>query len=165
MPLLAHRAYFGFERREWIATGLGFGAEKGSPLVGEMLEWYLGRPFIQEDGSFDLLPCPYRNTATLEKWGLQRDGTKQLLRGDILVLPKEYLCPLDDATRRNKVTPRTISIHWYSASWYTEEEWKQKKKELVSNRLHWITRLPNKWGTALLGKQRYEKIRDKLLGR
>ena len=164
-PLLSCSAYFGFETDQFVATGLGFGAEPGNPVVQKMMEDYEGVPFLQEDGSIDPTPCPQRNTKILLQAGLIPDGSRQQLPGGVLVLPRTCLAPIDIATNRKKVTADTISIHWYSASWYTKEDRKARRKDIWYNRLHWITRIPNKLGTLVFGKQRYEKIRDRIKGK
>ena len=42
----------------WIATGLGFGARAGHPIVGALLKDYEDIPFIKEDGRLDTESCP-----------------------------------------------------------------------------------------------------------
>ena len=163
--LLCHSAYFGFETDRFVATGLGFGAEQGNPAVKEMMDDYEDVPFLLEDGSIDPTPCPQRNTRILTERGLRPDGSRQELPGDILVLQKTCLAPIDLATNRKRVTADTYSVHWYSGSWYTEEDWKERRKDILHNRLHFITRIPNKVGTAVFGKERYEKISDFLKGK
>ena len=163
--LLDHQAYFGYETQELVTTGLGFGAEKKAPIIREMMDLYQDIPFLLSDGSYDLTPCPRRNSQVLRKAGLRSDGSKQILPGNILILPRDYFCPLDYLTGKCRTTPNTVSIHWYSSSWFTKAEWKAKRRDIWYNRTHWITRIPNKVGTAVFGKQRYEKIRDFIKGK
>ena len=67
--------YMGFEKeidgQMWIATGLGFGARAGHPIVGALLKDYEDIPFIKEDGRLDTESCPGRNTRTLRTFGLR----------------------------------------------------------------------------------------------
>ena len=162
--LLAYRAYFGFEGTEWIATGLGFGAEKGCSVLKTMMDDYQQIPFLLEDGSFDTTPCPQRNTRALMELGLKQDGSCQTLAGDIRILSCKYLCPIDPAYNIKRITPDTLSIHWYSASWYSETDFINRKTQIRKNRLHWISRLPNRFGTAVFGPERYARIRDRIKG-
>lgn len=120
--LLQYGAYFGFEDDAYIATGLGFGAEKGAPILKELMDDYQDIPFLLADGTYDTSPCPRRNTDVFLKHNLAQDGSKQLLDGYILVLPTIALCPLDFNTKIRQSSPETISIHWYDASWQSEEE-------------------------------------------
>ena len=55
--LLGYSAYFGFEDGKWIATGLGFGAEQGTPILQELMDDYRDIPFLLEDGSEDAGYC------------------------------------------------------------------------------------------------------------
>lgn len=120
--LLAHRAYFGFETNRNINTGLGFGAEKGTDILRELMDSYGEIPFVYPDGSFDLTPCPFRDTEVFLRHGLRQDDTLQLLDGDILILPSVCLCPISWETRIRRRSRETVSIHWYGASWHTKEE-------------------------------------------
>lgn len=115
--VLEHRAYFGFENGTTIATGLGFGAEKGTALLLELMADYLEIPFLLEDGSYDLTPCPHRNTGVFLRHGLKQDDSLQILEGDVLILPTIYLCPIDLVMKIRTRSPKTISVHWYDASW------------------------------------------------
>lgn len=120
--LLNHHAFFGFEVPELINTGLGFGAEAGSEILRELMADYQDIPFILEDAQMDLTPCPVRNTAVFLRRGLRSDNTKQLLNDGSLILPTEYLCPIDYHTGQKHVTKNTYSIHHFSASWQSRKQ-------------------------------------------
>ena len=158
--LLAHQAYFGFETKEYIATGLGFGAVKGCPILKELMDDYQNIPFLLEDGTYDLLPCPVRNTEVFMKHGLQQDGTLQMLPGDVMVLPKEYLAPIEQMTAELICTPNTVSIHWYSGTWCPEEE--QKEREAYYNWMQKknIMEFLSRTGKRLLGEHLYARMKD-----
>lgn len=164
--LLSYSAWFGFEEEQQIATGLGFGAEKGAPILADMLADYQDIPFVLEDGSYDLTPCPIRNTAALARAGLILNNTQQLLPGNVAVFPKEWFCPLDYLTGKLQKTKNTVSIHRYAASWYTEKEkaWfartsAELKKELRHER--WVNG-PKRMLRKLIGESVYERIKAKL---
>lgn len=118
-PLIENGGFMGFERESLISTGLGFAAEKGNPLIGELLRDYDGIPFIKPDGTYDLTPCPDRNTQTIARLGMDITKQNQTFMG-IKFLPEEYLCPMDYYTGKTKITKNTYSIHHYSASWTTK---------------------------------------------
>ncbi len=162
-PLLKWKAYFGFGEQGKVGTGLGFGAEKGAPILEELMADYEGVPFVLEDGSFDRTTCPNRNTPVFKRHGLRTDNTYQELPGSIAVLPMEYLCPIDYDTGIKKLTPNTISIHWFSGSWSTTEEQELQRKKQKRNR-SWqakdrLIHLPNRVLRKLLGNERYEKLK------
>ena len=98
------------------ATGLGFAAEKGNKVIGEMLKDYENIPFILPDGSYDLTPCPDRNTAALERLGMDIKNRCTEFMG-MRFLPRDYLCPMDYYTGRISITKNTVSIHHYCGSW------------------------------------------------
>ena len=121
--LLANEAYFGFEDKEYIATGLGFGAAKGNPVVKRMLDSYKDACFINDDGSYDKMTCPVRNTrAICSLFPSDMDVTVVNTIPGATLYPKEFFSPWDSAMRDFEKTENTYSIHWFSASWLSEEE-------------------------------------------
>lgn len=165
--LLSHKAYFGFEDDgKQINTGLGFGAEKGTPVLARMLADYEGISFIQPDGSFDQTACPQRNTAALVELGLRQDDTMQVLPGDILILPREYLCPVGYWHHTDCITENSISVHWYTASWlpesYRQERAEKLKKLKRQRKLDKLKLLPKRIVYKLLGSENVEKLKKKM---
>ena len=114
--LVKLKGFMGFDEKGIVATGLGFGAEKGNKIVSEFLKDYDDIPFILPDGSFDLTPCPDRNTEALKRLGMDIENKNQTFM-DVTFLPDEYLCPMDYYTGKKTITDKTYSIHHYSASW------------------------------------------------
>ena len=115
-PLLAEGGYLGFDEMGIVSTGLGFAAEAGNELIGELLKDYDEIPFVLSDGSYDLTPCPERNTKTMENLGFDIKMTSQTFMG-LRFLPREYLCPIEYYTGKKRITDNTYSIHHYCASW------------------------------------------------
>lgn len=118
--LLKFPAFIGFEdsyrKKKEVNTGLGFGSMKGNPIIKEMLEDYHKKSFIKKDGSLDLTPCPKIQTELLLKHGLKLDNTYQNLE-NIIVLPTDYLCPMNQSNGKILITNNTYSIHRYFDSW------------------------------------------------
>ena len=114
--LLENSGFMGFDEKGIVATGLGFGAEKGNEIIEAFLKDYEHISFVQPDGSFDLTPCPDRNTDALKRLGMDTQNTNQTFMGTVF-LPKEYLCPMDYYTGKKTITKQTYSIHHFSASW------------------------------------------------
>ena len=134
----------GFDEKGIIATGLGFGGCAENKVVGEMLKDYDNIPFILENGSFDLTPCPDRNTECLIRLGMDVSNTDQTFMG-VRFLPREYLCPMDYYTGKKTVTDKTYSIHHYCASWTSS----------VTKRTTFIKRI--------IGVKLYDKLYGKFL--
>lgn len=166
--LLSNKAYFGFEGSEFINTGLGFGAEKKNPIVYELMQDYVGIPFLLKNGEYDLTPCPQRNTNVFLRHGLEQNGKKQCLDDGTLILPVEYLCPLDIATRILHKTANTISVHHFDASWQSSEQRKEHDKiaRKRRNRLRKekIIYFPRWLMRKIIGDKKYEDIKRKLKG-
>lgn len=117
--LLEYGAFYGFETPEYVATGLGFGAEAHHPTIQKMIEEY-SKLEADQNGNFPTITCPNLNTRALVLFGLKKNGEKQLL-GDVLILPIEYMNPYDDPKGVLNKTENTVSIHWYSKSWMSKK--------------------------------------------
>ena len=167
--LLNYRAYFGFEDGKHIATGLGFGAEKGTPILKELMEDYLEIPFVLGDGTLDLMSCPIRNTEVFLRHGLIQDNSLQMLEGEVCILPSQCLCPFDYLTGRGRITRQTLSIHQFQASWVSEKEKKRHEEYRCQSRKEarreFIRYLPNRILLVLLGKKHYSKLIDRFKNR
>lgn len=157
--LLQHRAYFGFENGTEIATGLGFGAEAGTPILKEMMSDYDDIPFIFPDGTMDLTACPIRNTNVFLRYGLKQDDSRQILAGDILILPSVMLCPIRYNMTEREGGENAYSIHWFSASWYEQEALVQRNAWLQTLKKDQLRHLPNYMLMKLLGHKGYEKLK------
>ena len=127
--LLALDAFAGFESSRNVATGLGFGAVAGHPVVRAMEQDYHDLNFIDERGRENLTPCPVLNTSVLVQRGLIQNGMRQIVDG-MTILPKEYLCPIDFKTKEIKITDNTVSIHHFDSTWYTAP---QKVKKAIKD--------------------------------
>jgi len=116
---LFHEAFSGFELPEHIPTGI-MASIKGFGLFGEFLEYYKGKSFIKKDGSLDLTSNVTIITSIMEKYGLKKNGKYQVIKGFALY-PREYFCPLDDATGIINKTENTVTIHWFNKSWIDQK--------------------------------------------
>lgn len=149
-----------------VNTGVGMGAEKGFPLLKEMLDDYARKSFYYEDGTENIITCTERNTEILKKHGYIEENKLQHIAGAV-IYPTEYFSPLEmgSGLMRNK-TKNTYSIHHYSLSWTSEEHQKerqkrikeQQKKELKYN----LSVLPQNMAKKLLGDSRYENLKGKI---
>ena len=122
--LLEYDAFYCFETPDFVATGLGFGSVAHSKGIRAMLAEY----DQLLDGNKGVIGCPGLNTLALEKLGLQKNGQRQELDGEI-VLPSEYMNPFDPTTGIMRKTENTVSIHWYSAAWLSP--WRRLRVKLM----------------------------------
>ena len=116
--MLQNKCFLGEETSGYINTGLGFGAEKKNLIIYDLLQEYLSNSFLKGDGSYDMIPCPIKNTIPLQKLGYKFSGTEVWIGEDVTVYPPEYFCPLDYVTNVKNITDKTISIHHYNESWH-----------------------------------------------
>ena len=113
---LENQAFLGFESNEYVNSGLGFGSEAGIEFFREHIDAYRDKVFINEDGSFNMIACPYVATELLVEKGFVQNGQEQLV-GEVRIYPTDYFNPYDSITGRLNKTENTYSIHWYDASW------------------------------------------------
>jgi len=156
-PYLRHRAFAGFENPADIQTGL-LACEKGFPLFREFMDYYYTASFLREDGSQDTTTNVRILTDLCVKRGLKQDGTRQTVDG-FDIYPVDYFCPVDYDTEKLHKTRNTVVIHWFAASWHTEEERRfleEEKKRLKRERQ---SQIRYSFFTKLLGEERYAKLK------
>ena len=143
--LLGYDAYFGIDEEKRVATGLGFGACSKHPLIKYLMDDYINAVFVNPDDTFDLTPCPNRNTAAIYSYfGVTNLDGLNNNKENIKFLPNEYLNPYNNSTDIMNITNNTVSIHWYSASWFTEDHWIYHR--YVVRKAKWQRLLGNKCG-------------------
>lgn len=118
--ILNCESFFGLEEKGKVATGLGFGAEKHSKIVKQLLNDYNNISFVNEDGTLNLTPCPEINSKVFAEYGFKLDNKKNEEIDKIKVYKTEYFNPLENSTGRLKKTNNTHSIHWYAKSWLSK---------------------------------------------
>lgn len=133
--LLKYNAFFGSQNGSVINTGLGFGAEKNTPILLKLMETYQSIPFINEDGNYDTTPCPDRDTVVFKEHGYKTEDSFQILFDNIACLPTDYLSPKDYLSEKLTITDNTYTIHHFSESWKTDQE-RQAMKEVRRSLYH-----------------------------
>lgn len=122
--LLDQKAFMGFENTGdgefFVNCGHGFGAEAHHEIIGAARDLYDHVQFLNEDGTYNLLPSPHYTTQTLKKYGLIQENKDQDLPR-MLVYASDVLCPKNFRTGEICKTSRTVSIHHFSASWMDEK--------------------------------------------
>lgn len=112
--LLMNDVFLGFENKEYINTGLGFGGVAHHEVLQALIAEY--KCFFEKDDDIKFLKCTELNTRALVKLGLEKNGEMQII-AHAKIYPKEYFNPYDDPTGKLEKTNNTLSIHWYSKSW------------------------------------------------
>ncbi len=140
-PLLELDAFGAFEDEWTMATGLGFGAAKHNSIVKEFMESYHDLSYYDENGNPNPALAPAVTTEIMVKHGLQLYNNVIQQVEDFTVFPIDYFCPLDIRVNKMKITENTYSIHYYSASWYTDE---QRKMRVIMTRRRKLERIIGK---------------------
>lgn len=110
--LLVYKAFFGFETKDFVNTGQGFGAESNEEIVERLTTQYDS----VLDGHHGVIGCPLLNTKALVEYGFKINGEIQR-KNDVVVFPKDFFNPFNDNKGVLTITDNTYSIHWYGKSW------------------------------------------------
>lgn len=117
-------AFMGFENTGdgefFVNCGHGFGATPHNEIIKCARDLYDNISFINEDGSYNMIPSPYYTTQTLRQFGLVQENRDQLLRG-MSIYASDVFCPKTFRTGEMNRTERTVSIHHFTASWMDEK--------------------------------------------
>lgn len=130
---LQFKAFFSFETLNLVAPGLGFGSIAGNRFLKEMLDEYEDFSFINGDGSLNMTPGPRYTTDYFEKIGFRICNEMQI-RDDILLLPSDYFCPMNQITGMYELTENTYGVHKFTCSWFDKEqrdEWEKYKAQIA----------------------------------
>lgn len=156
-PYLKHTAFAGFERIDRVQTGL-LACEKGFPLFQDFLAHYDTASFRKEDGSVDITT----NVEVLSNLCLQRgmvcNDQFQIVDG-LAIYPREIFCPVDFDTEKLNRTRKTVTIHWFSGSWHTEEELEAMRQEKLQQKREKMSNIRYAIGNKLFGEKGYEKLK------
>jgi hypothetical protein len=132
--LLSYEAVSGFESQTRIQTGL-MACREGQPLFEELLHEYDGIHFKLPDGSLDMTTNVTRITNTCLKYGFVPNNQMQTFNGFTL-LPKDYLCPIEQNGHMLKLTSNTLTIHHFAGTWVEgSHKFKRNVARLLGGRL------------------------------
>lgn len=137
-----------------VNPGLGMAAEAGMRFYREVLDSYNDEQFEYITVGNKTKTIVDRTTEILEKHGLCYSPNVQKV-DNIMIYPPEYFCPFDFRLRRMNKTKNTYTIHWYDASWFSEQQ-KKDYSELVKRKRIGAFKERVK---SLIGENLYEKIK------
>ena len=115
--LLHHQAFAGFESKQKVNLGLGFGAVPNHSLIGLFKKAYGQRIFIKENGKYDYTTVVEFISDILIAKGLSQNNELQEIDG-CMIYPTEFFQPININTRKLTITDNTYTIHHYASSWY-----------------------------------------------
>lgn len=117
--LLECKSFTGFESGGRIAAWI-FASESGNPLFKELLDYYDGRNFVDDNGIPDLTPNTVPTTKILVKHGLKAKKTVQQL-DDITVFTEDYFSPFNPWTKRTVITDNSYAMHLFKGAWFGDK--------------------------------------------
>lgn len=151
---LVHAAFSGFEDETAIPTGI-MAAEKGHPLIGQLLSYYDDRPFLK-DGKPDLTTNVTVITKILSGRGFCPNNSLQEVAG-LTLYPHDYFCPCDHKTYHITRTENTHTIHHFAGSWLTPEDAERQRYRRKKNQIE--NRFGTRWG-AIYETLYYQKKKN-----
>ena len=116
---LAEKAFCGYETSEFIGLGLVFGAEKHTPIIKELMDYYEDKSFYFPDGRINNTPITFYTNAVLAPKGLRRDNTKQTIEG-LTVYPTRYFNPRGYFGEHYGNIEDAYTFHDYNSSWVSD---------------------------------------------
>lgn len=146
---LKNKAFSGFETDTTIPTGI-MGAESGTKIFKELLDYYKDKHFIQKNGSIDMTTNVIIITDMMSQKGFTPNNKLQTV-ADFTLYPKEYFCPIDYQTKKKNITDNTYTIHWFAGSW-------KSGKDKVKYRIYTMAE-------KILGKENAYKVSNFIKGK
>ena len=159
-PFLHNRAFAGFEAVDRVQTGL-LACEKDFPLFSAFLRHYDTAVFLRPDGTADTTTNVEVLTELCRQRGLRTDDTFQVVEG-LAIYPREVFCPVDYDTLKLKKTRKTVCIHWFSGSWYTQEEARRREELRRKARRDQAAEPLRRWVRNALGEDGWERWAERL---
>ena len=154
---LKHQAFAGFEHITRVQTGL-LACEKGFPLFRDFMDYYQDASFLNPDGTPNITTNVEILTDLCRKRGLVFNDKFQVVEG-LAIYPREVFCPVDYDTEKLNRTRKTVTIHWFSGSWHTEEELQVLREEKRQLEREKRSNLRVAIGHRILGEKGYEKLK------
>ena len=127
----------------------------------DFLAHYDTASFIKEDGSVDITTNVEVLTNLCMQRGMVCNDQLQTVAG-LTIYPREVFCPVDYDTEKLNRTRKTVTIHWFSGSWHTEEELEAMRQEKLQQRRERSSNLRYAIGKKLFGEEGYKKLKGLL---
>ena len=148
--ILKFDIFFATEEEQYIATGLGFGANRKNSIVKSLMDDYNNEDYLSINGEFDPIPCPIKNTKVfLQLFPNITSFKNDIETENMRIYSTEYFCPYDKYSHKLNLTENSYAIHWYNASWLNK---KTKFKIGIKRFLK-----------QLIGNQQYEIIKKMII--
>lgn len=130
--LLGYELFCGFESRQYVNFGLGFGACAGNTILKEMMNQYEEMHFVNPDGTSNQIASPIYQTQILNQHGLKCNDEFQVIE-NCAIFPTEYFAPID-GYGEGIPSIHSFSIHQFAGTWFDETMIKNRedKKKVIA---------------------------------
>ena len=130
-------AFIGQERKGWISAGI-IGSEAGNDCIKTFLDYYEGKHFINEDGTYNQITNVQIITHNLfESYGFLLTGDRQKLGNLLDIYPVDYFSPKDSITEKINCTDNTYAIHHFNNGW------KDGDGNIIKRRMETLSKILN----------------------
>ena len=126
-----------------VAPGLGLGCPSEMKLYATFLDFYTTAHFKNSDGSYNIKNIVQYTTELLMKEGLENKTGIQFIEG-VYIYPSEYFCPINNVTKKMKITNNTRTIHHYVGSWRDKSRFERFKESVRKYLPDWLLLYYNK---------------------
>ncbi|MFK5879680.1 MAG: glycosyltransferase [Flavobacteriaceae bacterium] len=165
---LLHLPYFiGLEQADIIEAAI-IGTEKGADWVADCIRHYDNKPFIKEDGSYDLLILPKimegqieknRALVPMNKFDIQNIDELIEDKSKLFLFPSEYFSAKNNETYQISTTKNTHAIHHFNNAWV-----KKRKRVRLNIKRKIIHTLGVKFTDNIIGFSGFRTIKKLLKG-
>lgn len=105
-----------------VAPGLIIACDRNNKVINDLHDIYLNMSIYNISGELDLYNTVVKVTTNyFKKNGAKESGETQFVKG-FTIYSYDYFCPMDFKTGKLFLTKNTRSIHWYKASWLSEDD-------------------------------------------
>ncbi len=166
-PILERGSYMGCEcdggnsEKNAVNPGLGIAVAPGLGIVKTILDYYESIHFVKDNGEIDTDTVVSKTTRILKQYGMKDIPGIQEIAG-IVIYPKIYFCPDEEARKSGKYDKRTFSAHHYTASW-RDEKFNKKLKNPIWRYFFFMLGKSSCLMKKIIGEERWKRLRDQYL--
>jgi len=116
--LLFNKSFIGLDSTGDFEAAI-IGSEKGVPWIKKILDYYIGKKFIKNNGTYDITPLPLIIKNQLSSLYQKKISQKSILEiKDILnIYPCQYFSPKNFHTKKITPNKNTYCIHHFDGNW------------------------------------------------
>lgn len=110
-----------------VSLGLGFGAQKESKFLKDLMNIYNHINFINEDNSYNNIPAPTLQKDFFEHMGYKSNGNYEIV-DNVTFLPAQVFAGYNHKVGQYDISTHTYGLHHYEGTWVGEKFKRQINK-------------------------------------